>query len=425
MTVDIYSPTANDGLGLLELELYNLVMDYRARNGLPAIPLSAGLTITAGRHAADTYYNIWEAGLTLPPGANQHSWSDNFYYEDHRDPEIMWQAPQRLGTTYPGNGYEASAGGFATPAAALEGWKGSPGHNAVILNLGAWEAQTWNAVGIGIEHHYPGGAGPVGGSIYHLWFGAEADPGGAPAISGDSGGNVMTGTGFGDRILGLDGADRLLGGDGNDTLEGGDGPDTLNGGNGDDLIAGGDTEADRRDVIYAGAGDDSVDGGHGNDQIYGQDGEDTLAGGFGADTLEGQAGDDVITGSAFGDQVFGNAGNDFVNGGFGHDLINGGSGADKFFHVGIEGHGSDWVQDYSSTEGDVLVFGNAAATAADFRVTFAHTENREGERAGEDGVEEAFVIYRPTGQVMWALVDGGGQASVNLRIGAEIFDLLA
>ena len=66
MTVDIYSPTANDGLGLLELELYNLVMDYRARNGLPAIPLSAGLTITAGRHAADTYYNIWEAGLTLP-----------------------------------------------------------------------------------------------------------------------------------------------------------------------------------------------------------------------------------------------------------------------------------------------------------------------------------------------------------------------
>ena len=36
-----------------------------------------------------------------------------------------------------------------------------------------------------------------------------------------------------------------------------------------------------------------------------------------------------------------------------------------------------------------------------------------------------FVIYKPTGQIMWALVDGQGQASVNLRIGAEIFDLLA
>ena len=253
---------------------------------------------------------------------------------------------------------------------------------------------------------------------------------GGDVFSGGAGDDLAILGAGGDRAMGGAGSDRLLGEAGDDTLMGGDGADTLNGGDGDDLIRGGTTEADLRDVIYAGAGNDSVDGGHGNDQIYGQGGNDTLAGGFGADTLEGQDGDDVITGSALGDIVFGNAGDDFVNGGFGHDLINGGSGADKFFHAGgdadaILGHGSDWVQDYDAAEGDVLVFGGAAS-AADFQVNFTHTANREtGERSGEDDVQEAFVIYRPTGQILWALVDGGGQGSINLQIGADVFDLLA
>ena len=248
-------------------------------------------------------------------------------------------------------------------------------------------------------------------------------------INGTPGDDVLSGTEGADEINGLDGNDRLLGMGGNDTLRGGDGADTLNGGDGDDLIRGGETDADRRDVVYAGAGNDSVDGGHGNDQIYGQDGNDTLAGGFGADTVEGQNGDDVITGSAFGDIVFGNAGNDFVNGGFGHDLINGGTGADNFFHVGgtrdqMLGHGSDWVQDYSSAEGDVLVFGGSG-NAGQFQVNTTHTANKEtGERSGDDDIEEAFVIYRPTGQILWALVDGGEQDSINLQIGGEVFDLL-
>ncbi len=35
------------------------------------------------------------------------------------------------------------------------------------------------------------------------------------------------------------------------------------------------------------------------------------------------------------------------------------------------------------------------------------------------------MIYKPTGQIMWALVDGQGQSSINLQIGADVFDLLA
>ncbi|MCU9840592.1 hypothetical protein OEZ49_22905 [Ruegeria sp. WL0004] len=245
------------------------------------------------------------------------------------------------------------------------------------------------------------------------------------SLTGTPDADVLGGGLGDDTILGLAGNDRLLGEAGNDRIDGGLGADTLNGGDGDDIIIGGPGSDDLRDVIFAGEGNDSVDAGAGNDQVFGQGGNDTIAGGFGVDDLQGQDGDDVITGSAFSDLVFGGAGDDFVNGGFGHDRINGGTGADKFFHVGASGHGSDWVQDYSAAEGDVLLFGIASATRADFQVNFAHTQNAEGERAGDDAVQEAFVIYRPTGQIMWALVDGEGQSSINLQIGSDVFDLLA
>jgi len=227
-----------------------------------------------------------------------------------------------------------------------------------------------------------------------------------------------------DLLIGNGANNRLIGNGGDDALFGGDGADRLLGGDGDDLIIGGASSADLRDVVFAGAGDDSVDAGAGNDQVFGQDGNDTIAGGAGVDDLQGQNGNDVITGSAFSDLVFGGAGNDFVNGGFGHDRINGGSGADKFFHVGVEGHGSDWVQDYVAGDGDVLLWGGGTATAGDFQVNLAHTANAAGERSGDDGVQEAFVIYKPSEQIIWALVDGGGQSAINIQIGGDTFDLL-
>ncbi len=280
------------------------------------------------------------------------------------------------------------------------------------------------------------GAGPTVDDFYHRWtpadlfalsptindvaYGPDGEPLPVPVDPVE-----LTGTPGPDALTGDAGNDRLLGEAGDDTLDGGLGSDTLNGGDGDDIIIGGPGEGDLRDVIFGGEGNDSIDAGAGNDQIFGQGGNDTIAGGAGVDEIQGQDGDDVITGSSFSDLVFGGAGDDFVNGGFGHDRINGGLGADKFFHVGVEGHGSDWVQDYSSAEGDVLLFGNASATRSQFQVNFAHTENAEGERAGDDAVQEAFVIYRPTGQIMWALVDGAGQESINLQIGGDMFDLLA
>ncbi|WP_282157541.1 calcium-binding protein [Shimia thalassica] len=228
-----------------------------------------------------------------------------------------------------------------------------------------------------------------------------------------------------DTLDGRGGNDLLNGNDGADSLSGGDGSDTLIGGGGDDSLLGGDSSDDLRDVIYGGAGDDTLDGGYGNDELRGDAGNDTIAGGFGADTVIGGTGDDTLTGSAFGDQIFGGDGNDFVNGGWGFDLVNGGTGADRFYHIGIEDHGSDWIQDYDSAQGDVLQFGITSATADEFRVNTGHTATAAGERSGDDDVAESFVIYRPTGQIIWALVDGDGQSSINLQIGGDVFDLLA
>ncbi len=243
-------------------------------------------------------------------------------------------------------------------------------------------------------------------------------------------GLVLNGTAGNDRLIGENGDDTLSGGAGddvlignagNDTMFGGDGVDQLIGGDGDDFIYGGTSAADLRDVINGGAGNDSLDGGYGNDLVYGGDGNDTITGGFGADKLVGQNGNDILTGSALGDQLFGGAGSDVLNGGFGHDRLNGGSGADSFFHLGIRDHGSDWIQDFLNADGDVLVFANQKAGPEDFQVNFALTAN-----AGLNDVSEAFVIYKPSGQIIWALIDGYGQDEIDLRIAGDstVYDLL-
>jgi serralysin len=238
--------------------------------------------------------------------------------------------------------------------------------------------------------------------------------------TGQSGHDRLQGNAADNMLFGEDGNDTLLGEAGNDTLRGGDGSDELNGGAGDDFIFGGETEADLRDVIFGGEGNDSIHGGYGNDELRGDAGNDSIEGGFGVDTVIGGDGDDVLTGSAWSDLIFGGNGNDFINGGFGHDRVNGGEGADKFYHLGIFDHGSDWIQDYDAAEGDVLFWGGAPATANDFQVNTADTPD-----AGVAGVSESFIIYRPTGQIMWALVDGDAQSSINIQIAGQTFDLMS
>lgn len=230
---------------------------------------------------------------------------------------------------------------------------------------------------------------------------------------------IETGLNGDDVIFGGFGGDVLSGNGGNDTLHGGDGLDTLIGGDGNDTLIGGTSTDDLRDVIYGGDGNDTIDGGYGNDELRGDAGDDNIAGGFGADLVIGGTGNDVLTGSAYGDVIFGGDGFDFINGGFGHDRVNGGADGDKFYHLGIADHGSDWIQDYVAADGDVLMWGGGAATAADFLIQRAETAS-----AGAAGVEEIFVTHIPSGNLLWALVDGDAQAEINIQIAGQVYDLL-
>ena len=231
------------------------------------------------------------------------------------------------------------------------------------------------------------------------------------------------------RVEGTDGDDILVarfpgllfdGGAGDDNIKGSNGTDTLVGGSGDDTIEGGQTTEDLRDMIFGGGGNDYINGGYGNDNLNGGLGRDTVDGGFGADTVIGNEGNDQLSGGALGDNLFGNAGDDFMNGGFGYDRVNGGDGTDTFYHLGVYNHGSDWIQDYDAAEGDVLRIGRNEATREQFQLNRANTEG-----AGVDGVDELFVVYRPTGQIIWALVDGDAQEEINLQIGGDVFDLMS
>jgi hypothetical protein len=243
---------------------------------------------------------------------------------------------------------------------------------------------------------------------------------GNDTLTGNAGHNRIEGGAGNDLIRGGAGNDTLIGGDGNDTLYGDAGYNQLNGASGNNLLHGGPLY----DLVLGGTGHDTLHGNDGNDELRGLQGDDLIFGGNGSDTMIGNEGRDTLNGDGGSDMIFGGAGDDFINGGWGHDRLNGGPGADTFYHLGIRDHGSDWIQDYSAAEGDILQFGNAGAARADFLVQYAHTADGAGVRSGSPDIREAFVTWRPGNQIIWALVDGEGQDSIMVRVGGQTFDLL-
>lgn len=147
--------------------LVDAINDYRTDKGLAAIPKSPALMKTAKAHVKDLSDNNPVHG-----DCNLHSWSDNgdwsecCYTDDHANADCMWSKPNEI-AGYPGDGYEIAAGGGGAIDAesALEQWKGSSGHNAVILNKDIWADNDWLALGAAID-----------GEFAVAWFGEVADP---------------------------------------------------------------------------------------------------------------------------------------------------------------------------------------------------------------------------------------------------------
>lgn len=166
-----------------EIELADLINQYRGDNGLPAIPVSATLTAVAQWHVADVTYAVQVTGdYGNDPSCNLHSWyglpaapyTTCCYTPDHAQANCMWSKPSEVSSgSYAATGYEIAAWGYSSPAAALQGWQNSSSHDDVILNAGIWSSRTWGAFGVGI-----------GDGFYYVWFAEASDPTAAPVACG-------------------------------------------------------------------------------------------------------------------------------------------------------------------------------------------------------------------------------------------------
>lgn len=158
-----------------ERELIDLIQEYRAEEGLDAIPISQALTKVADLHVRDLIEHAPHENDTA--NCNLHSWSDAgswstcCYTPDHANASCMWAKPGEL-TDYEGSGYEIAYGrtGYTpTPEGSLEAWKDSEDHNNVIVNKGDWRNYEWEAMGVSLIEGFA-----------VVWFGTSTDKQGEP-----------------------------------------------------------------------------------------------------------------------------------------------------------------------------------------------------------------------------------------------------
>ena len=161
------------GVSEKEAKLYYIINAYRESKGLQKLSFSKSLTIVARTHVSDSNtYTPENQRDSRGMQGNLHSWSNHgswtpmVYTSDHEYAANMWSKPREL-TSYTGNGYEISSwnSGNITPEDALDLWKNSSGHNAVMTTQGNWS--DLKTMGVAIDGKYA-----------HVWFGSAADPAG-------------------------------------------------------------------------------------------------------------------------------------------------------------------------------------------------------------------------------------------------------
>lgn len=134
--------------------LVKLINAYRASKRLRPVTVSRAMTKVAQAHARDLASAGPHGGrCNLHSWSKQGPWSACCYDHSAAAARCMWKKPREI-AGYQGNGYEiaATASGI-TPARALELWKASPAHDAVMSNAGQW-SKPWRALGVAIEGDY-------------------------------------------------------------------------------------------------------------------------------------------------------------------------------------------------------------------------------------------------------------------------------
>lgn len=206
---------------------------------------------------------------------------------------------------------------------------------------------------------------------------------------------------------------------GNDTVRGGGGKDTLNGDAGNDSISGGaDNDSirggDNNDTLRGDAGNDTVRGDAGNDNIGGGTENDLLNGGTGNDTVNGDDGNDSLRGDGGNDRLNGGKGNDVLEGGGDNDILNGGAGNDSM----LGGTGRDaFVFDTDNTD-------NTATSAPEQDTIFDFNTNHDvidlrafNIGTGQVKIDNPVVgAFQQSTRTIWVDTDGDRNFTDNLII---------
>lgn len=243
----------------------------------------------------------------------------------------------------------------------------------------------------------------------------------ADALLGNRRGNLVAGLAGDDKLNGRAGADTLFGGAGNDVLAGGKDGDVLAGGSGADLLNGG-GGLDWADYSGSAVGlavslaRPALNTGEAAGDRYRK--VEALRGSAQADQLHGDAAANRIEGGGGDDRLFGREGDDWLFGGLGADQLTGGTGADRFVLRSLAEAG-DRVLDYSAAEGDLLDLTGSGVQRADLDLRWQVVAG-----AGKAGVAEALILHRPSGQVLFTLVDAAGANDIFLRLGSTTYDLV-
>jgi uncharacterized protein YkwD len=166
------------GMNATEKEIFKLINDHRRQYGLPPLEPSVNLAYVAHTHAVDIVDNSPDVR-----GGNMHSWSNKGkwkpvrYTPDHQQAQLMWSKPSEI-SNYKFNGFEISFGysdpvrktTTVTATEALNSWKHSSGHNAVMVQQGIFHHPPMKALGVGVYKGYA-----------CAWFGQEKDTFPAPS----------------------------------------------------------------------------------------------------------------------------------------------------------------------------------------------------------------------------------------------------
>lgn len=153
-----------------EMDLIKLLNDYRQQHGLPRVTISRTMMLVAQTHVKDLVENgAYTGTCNLHSWSNKGNWSPVCYTGDPSNYNAMWNKPREISNgAYTGNGFEIAymTTTGATPSQAMNAWKNSPDHNAVILEQPpTWSDMRWPAIGAGM---YKGFA--------VVWFGDKTDP---------------------------------------------------------------------------------------------------------------------------------------------------------------------------------------------------------------------------------------------------------